>query len=230
MKRLLFIALTLLSATLLRAQTTLEGSGSIIRRDVPVTAFTTLDAGGMYELRISGGSKESLTIETYENLQDLFEVEQKGSKLSIRMKKKDGGLNFRNKTPMVVHVTVRNLQQLNVSLMGAVRTEGTLTQKELKVFNKGMGELRLNLVLEHFELINEGMGRVVLEGSAADAGIRNKGMGELQAGAFKVGSLTLANKGMGKAIVNAEKELIYKDNMMGKVENRGAARFVTKLN
>ncbi|TCJ17022.1 DUF2807 domain-containing protein [Flaviaesturariibacter flavus] len=230
MKRLLFFCLALLAMTALRAQTTLEGKGPVTRREVPVSAFTTLDAGGMYELRLSSGSKESVTIETYENLQDLFEVKQEGSKLSIRMKKREGGLNFRSKTTMVVYVTVRQLDKLDLSLMGAVRTEGTITQKELKVFNKSMGEVRLSLALEHFELINEGMGRVVLEGSAADAGIRNKGMGELQAGEFRVGSLTLSNKGMGRAVVNAEKELIYKDNMMGKMENRGGARFVTKLN
>jgi hypothetical protein len=230
MRKLILFCL-LLAMGNAQAQTAFEGNGRIIKRDVAVSAFTELDASGMYELRLSQGSKEAVTVETDENLQDLFKVEQEGSRLTISMKTKDRqGINFRSKTTMIVHVTVRRLEKLDLNLMGATRSEGTLALPELKVSNKSMGELRLDLKVGHFELRNEGMGRVELKGSAEDAGIRNRGMGELNAGEFRVQSLSLANSGLGKATVNAEKEFIYKDNMMGKVKNVGGAQAVTKVN
>src|SRR6476659_8504906 len=66
---------------------TLEGNGKLVTRDVPVSSFDALKASGVYELKLSQGAKEAVKIEADENLQDLFQVHNEGSKLIIDMKK-----------------------------------------------------------------------------------------------------------------------------------------------
>src|SRR5919199_5639271 len=66
---------------------TLEGNGKLVTRDVAVTSFDALKASGVYELKLTQGNKEALRIEADENLQDLFNVHNDGSKLVVEMKK-----------------------------------------------------------------------------------------------------------------------------------------------
>ena len=66
---------------------TIEGNGKIVTKDIPVQAFDELKANGVYELQLSQGNKESVKIEADENLQELFDVHNEGSKLIIDMKK-----------------------------------------------------------------------------------------------------------------------------------------------
>ena len=53
--------------------------------------------------------------------------------------------------------------------------------------------------------------------------IRNKSVGSIQAANFIVQTMDIDNNGVGGAEVNAQKELKVKDNMMGKVTNKGGA-------
>src|SRR5687767_11360185 len=66
---------------------TVEGNGNIVTRDIPVKSFSALEASGVYELKLSQGNTESVKIEADENLQELFEVKNEGSKLVISTKK-----------------------------------------------------------------------------------------------------------------------------------------------
>ena len=66
-KILLTAALGLFSAVAVQAQDddqeTVRGNGKLVTRDVPVTAFTSLKASGVYELKLLQGGSESVKIE-----------------------------------------------------------------------------------------------------------------------------------------------------------------------
>src|SRR5215216_4960063 len=66
---------------------TIEGNGKMVTRDISVSSFDVLKASGMYELKLSQGSKESVKIEADENLQEYFTVRNDGNKLVIDMDK-----------------------------------------------------------------------------------------------------------------------------------------------
>lgn len=227
MRQVLFAAaITLLASASLKAQKgdreTIEGNGNLITREVPVSAFELLKASGVYELKLSQGSKEAVKIEADENLQQYFEVRNEGNKLVIDMNKLKN-INLKNKNKMRVYVTFKKLTEMDLSTVGSVAAEKELNFADLQIRNASVGKVDLNLSANTVTLNNSSVGNVKLAGKAQNAVFKNNGVGSLDAGSFVVQSMNIENNGVGGATVNAEKDLKVKDTMMGKVKNRGTA-------
>jgi hypothetical protein len=221
MKKFIMTAMTLvLGCGLLLAQDRdekkIKGSGKVVTRDVPVQSFDALSAKGVYTLILSQGSKEGVKIETDDNLQELFEVKNDGSKLVIGMKKNS---SFDNATTMKVYVTVRNLKALDLGMVGATKTESPLQVDDLSIKNKSVGNVDLNLTAKKIRLENKSVGNINISGKADDATIVANGVGNINASNFEVQRMDIENNGVGNANVNA-KELKAKDSFLGKVRNR----------
>ena len=191
-------------------------------RDVPVSSFETLKASGVYELKLLQGDKESVKIEADENLQPYFNVRNEGSSLMIDMKDLKNK-NLKHKNKMRVYITFKKLKELNISTVGSVNAEKELNFGDLEIKNASVGKVDLRLSANTVVLDNSSVGSVVLTGKAQNASFKNSGVGSLDAGSFVVQSLNIENSGVGGATVNAEKELKVKDNMLGRVKNKGAA-------
>jgi hypothetical protein len=201
---------------------TVTGNGKSVTRDVPVQAFSKLVASGVYELKLSQGDKESVRIEADENLQEYFTVNNEGDRLVIDMKKMNNK-NMRLKTKMRVYVTFRQLTDVELSTVGNVKSEETLSFTDLKLDNKSVGNVDLDLTANKLNINNTSVGNVNLKGKAQSAQFINSGVGNLDAGDFVVQTMSIENTGVGNAEVNAEKECKVKDNMLGKVRNKGNA-------
>src|SRR6266516_5348552 len=77
-----------------KGKTKIEGSGNVITKEITVQPFDELSLSGVFSVLLSQGSKEQVKIEADDNLQELFEVKNEGSKLIISMKK---DVNFQTK-------------------------------------------------------------------------------------------------------------------------------------
>lgn len=224
MKKFVLTCLTgLFFAGILNAQDrheTIEGNGKTVTRDITVSSFDELKASGVYELKLSQGDKESVKIEADENLQEYFNVHNDGSKLVIDMEK------LRNKSlkhtgKMKVYVTFKKLRELDLSMVGNVASEQSLSFDDLNLNNHGVGNVDLALSAGKVSIENTGVGNVKLKGKATDAVVKNTGVGSLEAGDFVVQTMNIENTGVGHAEVNAEKDLKVKDSFLGKVSNKG---------
>ena len=225
MKYLVAIAGILLATSAIaqdKKKETLEGNGKMVTRDIPVQSFSELKASGVYELKLSQGSTESVKIEADENLQDLFEVKNEGSKLVISTKKMENkNLKLHNK--LKVYVTFRNLKELEIQTVGNVNSEENLSFGDLKLSTHSVGNVNLKLTANKINVDNHGVGDVTLVGKADDAVVKSNGVGSLNAGAFVVQTMDINNNGVGHAEVNAAKSLKVHDSFLGKVKNKGAA-------
>jgi len=201
---------------------TIEGNGKTVTRDVSVSSFNALQASGVYELKLSQGSKESVKIEADENLQPYFTVHNEGNKLVIDMEKLKNK-NLKNSGKMRVYVTFKNLKELDLKTVGNVSSEEQLSFDDLDLNTKSVGNVDLNLTAKKLDLENKSVGNVKLSGKADEAVVKNTGVGSLQAGNFVVQTMNIENTGVGSAEVNAEKDLKVKDNFLGKVKNKGNA-------
>lgn len=207
---------------------TIEGNGKSVTRDVTVSSFSALEASGVYELKLSQGSKESVKIEADENLQQYFNVRNDGNKLVIDMEKLKNK-NLKNAHKMKVYVTFKSLKDLDLKTVGNVTSEEQLSFDDLNLDTKSVGNVDLNLTAKKLDLENKSVGNVKLSGKADEAVVKNTGVGSFQAGNFVVQTMNIENSGVGSAEVNAEKDLKVKDNFLGKVKNRGAAN-VRRMN
>ena len=207
---------------------TIEGNGKLVTRDVPVSSFESLKAGGVYELKLSQGNKETVKIEADENLQQYFTVRNDGNKLVIDMEKlKNKSLN--NKSKMKVYVTFKNLKELELSTVGNVASDDQLAFGDLDLKNRSVGNVDLRMTVNKLDMKNSSVGNVKLSGKAQDAVVKNTGVGALQAGNFVVQTMNIENTGVGSAEVNAVKNLKVKDSFLGSVKNKGNAP-VRKMN
>jgi uncharacterized protein (DUF2141 family) len=215
------VSLVSVAASAQNKKETIEGNGKVVTRDVAVSSFDVLNASGLYELKLSQGSTESVKIEGDENLLEYFTVKQEGSKLVIdmdKLKNKNSG-----QLRLKVYVTFKQLKTLDLNTLGDVKSEGSLSFDDLKLSKNGVGNLDLKLTANKVSLNNQGVGNVTLSGKAHNAVFRHEGVGSLNAGDFAVQTVDIKNNGVGNAEVNAEKELKVEDSYMGKIKNRGTA-------
>lgn len=207
---------------------TIEGNGKLVTREVHVSAFDAIKAEGIYDLKLSQADKESVKIEADENIQELIQVNNEGSKLVIGMKKLEHK-NLKLHDKVKVYVTFRKLSSLDLSLVGNTSSESSLSFDDIELKNQAVGNVALKLTANKLNLKNTGVGNVNLSGKAENAEVVNSGVGSLQASDFVVQNMNIENTGVGSASVNADKNLKVKDSFLGKVRNRGAAT-VRKMN
>jgi hypothetical protein len=198
----------------------IEGSGNVIIKDVNVQSFNELSASGLFHVILKQGGKEEVKIEAEDNLQDLFEVKNEGSRLVIGMKK---DMNIQTKKTMKVYVTFKSLKSLELKTVGNISSDGSLSFGDLKIENKSVGNVDLSLTAQSVNMENKSVGNVKLNGKADNAVIKNKSVGNIEATAFVVQKMEIDNDGVGSAKVNVEKELKVKDSFLGKVSNSGNA-------
>ena len=198
----------------------IEGSGNIITKDVNIQSFDELITKGVFSVLLKQGNKEEVKIEADDNLQELFEVKNEGSKLVISMKK---DVNFNSKKGMKVYITFRKLKNMELNMVGSLSSDDNLSFDDLSIKNKSVGSLDLKMTAQSVNVDNSSVGNVKLDGKAENAVIKNNGVGSIKAGSFVVQKMDIENTGVGGAEVNAEKELKVKDSFLGKVTNKGNA-------
>jgi hypothetical protein len=201
---------------------TLEGNGNRVTKTINVQSFNELDASGVYDLQLTQGNTEGVTIEADENLQPLFTVRNEGNKLVIETKDLKNK-NLRIKKNMVVRVQFKNLKAMDLKTVGNVKSTNDLSFDNLELSNSSVGQVDLELNATKLNLENQSVGNVTLSGHAEEAVMKNNGVGSLKAGNFVVQTLDIDNNGVGSAEVNAAKGLKVRDSFLGKVKNRGAA-------
>ncbi|HEY2720836.1 MAG TPA: head GIN domain-containing protein [Chitinophagaceae bacterium] len=204
----------------------IKGSGNVVTRDVTVQAFDQLEAKGVFNVSLIQGSKEAVKIEAEDNLQDLFEIQNEGSKLIVSMKK---DVRFDSKKRMVVYITFKNIKSLDLKMVGNFTSEGNLSFDDLSLENTSVGNVELDLHAQKLDVINKSVGNLKLSGKAENAVIRNSSVGAIRAGDLMVQTMDIDNNGIGSAEVNAAKQLIVKDSFLGKVRNVGGADIKKKV-
>jgi len=232
-KIFLFLGISLLSFSLsLQAQKEekdwkdkprIEGSGNIITKEITIKPFDELSIGGVFSVLISQGNKEQLKIEADDNLKELFEVKNEGSKLVISMKKDVSFQIKESKNKMKVYITFRNLKTMELKTVGNISSEGNLGFDNLKIENMSVGSVNMNLTAKTLDIENKSVGNFTLTGKADKAIIKHNGVGSFKASNLVVQTMDIDASGVGSAEVNAEKELKVKDSFLGKVSNKGAA-------
>ncbi|CAN5476533.1 head GIN domain-containing protein [soil metagenome] len=211
-------------------KTTIEPSGRIITKEVSVQPFDAIKAGGLYELILSQGDKESVKIEADDNLMDLFSVKNNGNTLEIDMPRlEDKNIDFKSKDEkkslkLKVYVTFKNLRRLDVAVIGNVLSATGVKSGSFTLESKNIGNVELKLTADKLTVNNKGVGNMTLSGNVKDADVKNKGVGQFDSEELLVQTMKIDNSGVGHASVNVAEELTIKETFLGKVNNKGAAK------
>jgi hypothetical protein len=193
-----------------------SGNGNVIRQDRKVATFNGIDVSGAFDIFLTQGSVQSVTVEADENLQKYIRTEVEGRKLVIEEKNP-----ISHSSSLKVHITVTDLK--TVELSGAVdaTTEGTLSQPELKIETSGATDSKFNLDVQKLAVSSSGGSKLKFGGNAGITSMEISGAADIFAYELLTDNFDLTISGAGKAQINVKKELSVDISGAGSVRYKG---------
>src|SRR5688572_24381399 len=177
--------------------TNVEGSGTVITEQRPVSGFTAVSLSGTGKLIINQTGKEGLTITADDNLMQYLTSEVHGSQLILGTTQYT---NLNPSAPVVYKLDVGKLVEIEVSGSGEVDAPGLVTTG-LKVNANGATKMNIS-------------------GQADQQEITISGAGEYHAAGLKSKEVTITITGSGDA------ELAVSDKLNVTVTGAGSVEYI----
>lgn len=184
-------------STILNAQT--------VKRDRQVSAFTGVEVGGAFHVEIQQGKTSSLSIEAEEDLQEHIEAKVSGGILRISMDWPKFKWDRHEK--INVYIQVKELDYLDVSGAGNIKSTNTIVTDRLELDVSGAGNLNLSLDAQTLKVDVSGAGDTNLEGKTIDQHVTLNGAGEYNASDLNSERTIIKSGGAGSASVRASKAI-----------------------
>jgi len=188
-------------------------------------AFDKIVAKGKFDLLLTQGSTNEVSVEVEDEWQKDVEVSVRDGMLTLSTSKKFDRKTVRCK----VHVTFQSLDMLQFSGVGDVETKTAVAADSLTVRISGVGNVKLQLKVKQVGVTSSGVGNVTLEGEAQELEIKNSGVGNVEAQQLIAEKVAANNSGVGSMKVHASKELALRSSGVGNVSYSGNP-VITSLN
>jgi hypothetical protein len=181
-----------------------------------VGAFREISFGGVGKLFVSPGETETLTVEARRDILPHIVTEVKDQKLVMRLEKKGLLPRMGDLGSIHLHVTVRELEGIDVS--GAAKVEGTeLSGEAFDLRVSGAATARLDLSVSQLTTATSGAASITLGGKTENQRVTISGASNYNAEDLASRDCRVDISGAGKARVRAEAELDVRISGAGKV-------------
>lgn len=193
-----------------------KGNGNVIIQDREVAPFHELLVDGVFDVYVTQGDKESVKVETDENLQDQIIVENKGNVLHL-----SGPHRVKKSTKMNLYVTVKDLTRIKTIGIGDLHTQSSIQGTSLQLDISGVGDLVMDLNYSNVQIDCSGVGDITLKGKTNKLNIHSSGVGDLKAYDLAAAEVHLSQSGVGDAEVYAENAIDIDFSGVGDVHYKG---------
>jgi hypothetical protein len=218
-----FITLAIICASIFTSCSTflgngITGNGHVITKELKVDAFSQLEIDGVFNVIFKQGTTASVTIEADENIAKLIQAKTSNNILTIDYK---DDVSIRKSTKLNLFITVVNITDIDLNIVGDVSVENTLSQHNLDIDYNGVGDVVLKLDCDNLILENSSVGDVTLAGHTNGLELNNSGVGDIFAQNFKSKSVVVDNSGVGDVTVYASKSVSIESSGVGDVYYSG---------
>jgi len=172
----------------------IKGDGDLVKEKRDVSGFSSLEVSGAFEVFLSQGKSESLTIEADKNLMEVIKTEIKDDKLMIYTDK-----NIQRFTKMNVYLTFENLEMIDISGAVELSSDEMLHFDDLSLEGSGASELNLNMDVVSLNADFSGASEINFEGQAKSAVFDISGASEIDAFDFEIKHCELDVSGAAEA-------------------------------
>ncbi len=186
-----------------------------------VQAFDKIAADGVFNLYLTQGSEDAVSVEVAADLQPEVSAEVKDGTLRLTTSKKLSKSKESEKCK--VYVTFKNLKALNFDGVGSIKTNAPIKGEAIALSIDGVGNVELKLEVKQVKLDVDGVGSVVMEGKAESLQVKKDGVGKLDAGKLMAEVVSIRNSGVGNARVYASRELSMVNSGVGNLSYSGDA-------
>jgi len=195
---LLFVTLSVACDSQIGSVEIVKGSGNVVTEERDVSGFTAVSLQGIGELFVDQTGTESLAITADDNLLPYIKTRISGDKLIISIEE---NTTFNNVSELTYHVTVANLDELELDGFGQVTVS--------------------NLNGESLSVQLDGAGSITVSGEVDRQTVEINGAGGYDAAELKSQEATVTHNGAGLAVVQVSDQLDAKINGIGTVEYIG---------
>jgi hypothetical protein len=153
----------------------LDGSGKAETRTLDLQDFEAIDIGGAFELKVTRGSTQKITVTIDDNLWEVFEAKVSGKELTLGFKK-----DVNPEVDAVVEIVMPTLTR--VEIHGAAEVEINDYKGDKFTFNvSGAGELEMDGEVDELDISISGAGEIdTRDLKARSVEISVSGAGEAQ--------------------------------------------------
>jgi len=120
-----------------------KGNGNVQKQDREIGSFSAISASSGLDVYVIQGDKESVTVETDENLLKLIVTEVRGNELVLKTKE-----TIRNATKMNVFVTLVEITEIDISSGCDFETRSLIQAKKLDIDVSSGADAELELKAE----------------------------------------------------------------------------------
>jgi hypothetical protein len=203
-----------------------KGSGNVVIQDIKVGVFSEIEMGGVFNIILSQGTKEAVSIEADDNLLDLITAKVSEKKLIIDFK---SGELIRDYTKLNVFITLVDINKLYANCVGNVSAPNPLSLESLILESSGVGDLNLVLDCNDLTIDKSGVGDITLSGQTNNFTINSSGVGDILALELDSKNVVINTSGVGDVQVNAGNSIDVNTSGVGDVEFIGDPR-IEKIN
>ena len=182
----------------------IQGSGNVIEEDRDVSGFDRISMAGAGKIIITQGDRESLIVETDDNLLEYIRTEVKGDTLEIDFTKDlllSSGTrdSLEPSAGFVFRISVIDLEAISVSGAADIQAE-KLKTNQLEINFSGAGEVTIDdLNASRLDVKLSGAGDVELAGKVESQDIVISGLGRYQGFAVESQDASVTISGAGGA-------------------------------
>lgn len=195
-----------------------KGNGNVVIENCKVDVFSAIEIDGVFNVILKQGKKESVSIETDENLVELIDVTVSEKRLVVDLK---GDASIGDYTELNIFITLVNINVLDINGVGDISTETPLKLKELTLQNSGVGDINLVLDCDELTVNNSSVGDISLSGKTKHFNLNTSGVGDVLALQLDSRNTTVDNSGVGDVKVNATNSINIETSGVGDVEYSG---------
>jgi hypothetical protein len=199
-----------------------RGSGVVVSQTRPLEDFTNIEINYPVELTVSQGSANSVAVTAENNLMPQLATRVSGSTLYIENSQPDWGKRVNPTRPVILHLTVKNLQRVDFPSAGTL-TVGKLQTDHLDLSISGAGSVNLsNLSTQALTVNLSGAGNITASGTADALNIDVSGFGSFNGADLASQTVGISISGAGNATVWAKTSLNASISGTGSVRYYGA--------
>jgi hypothetical protein len=176
----------------------LTGSGAVVSRQVPVSSFSKIQVSYAFQVRLSTGSPEAVTIRVDDNLVDDLDVGVSDDTLRIGL---SGGTSVSRAT-LQADVTASSVSAIETSGASAVTLVDPIRSSSFALELSGGSRFDGAVAISGGSVQLSGASDASLTGSASTLAISASGASQLHARDLSIGALTIDLSGASHGEVN----------------------------
>lgn len=194
----------------------IEGEGPIVETIKDADKFSKLDLQMEANVNISQGIENSAIVHAQQNIADAISFTVTGRTLRIYSKS-----NLSPSEPVTIDITMNNLEAIELSGSGMIKSTGTLKSPDLNLKVSGSGKMFIDAVCNKIKSDISGSGEITLKGSATESDLNISGSGTIYAFDLIAQNSEAGISGSGDIETTAISQLGAKISGSGNITYRG---------